>query len=625
MGRRLALGALVHAALIAVVAAAYFGLGHGLLAALVAGALFHPVRRGLQLLVGLDRDPYRLVDAVSRSVETAGGSAEALSSGATAIGEALKARGVLIEIDGRPTVTHGTLDGEVAETPLVWQGRTVGRLVVAGGDRSRGLHEMLARHLAEVVHAVQLTEALERAKERLVEAREEERGRLLRVLDGELGSALAELSDEVRQARTWVRERQEAADAVLKRVRERLAEAIADVRDFVYGLRPPEPAPEQPPVVTAARTPAPEPVVEPLSWRARAVVWVAWTGGVVSPLLVLAATWLAWQAKWAAGWQPIDPIGTMFPAAAAFLIRYRRRLFIQWLMWSIGLTWAMYEVAYGLSYWLHQEIPGHPLLPYVTWVSAWAWVWPVMGFGAVMPLLFPDGHLPARRWRWVMYGVVAMTVIHTLDMALMPDMWRETRLPVENPFGVAALGGWPWFAESHIGWVMLPLSALAVTALGVRYWRAGPDTRRQIVWYVATMISYTVLWIARQAIADGDGSSTGSVMIAINLVVSAGVPISIVASVLRHRIYGISVILYRTLVYGTLATLLTLVYVGMLWSGNLLAGGLGPTAGLAAALAVGAVFHPVRLRLQRSVDQLLGVERDPYRAADELSRSVQRA
>ncbi|MFI6598324.1 histidine kinase [Nonomuraea sp. NPDC050536] len=667
MGRKLLLGAtaaasviisrtLVYTVLTAVIGAVYFGLiavgrlaadglgsDEGLVAALAAGALFHPVRRRLQLLVDrlfkVERDPYKLVDAVSQTVQTAGGPAEALASGAAAIRQALRVPGVRVEVDGADAVTDGALDGEPVMTPLVWHGRTVGRLLVSGSPRraAAGLPDMLARHLAEVAHAVQLTEELRQSREKLLAAREQERARLLRVLGDGLGSTLATLATEVGTARALVLDpatapsraggELERVDGVLVRVREELAGAVTDVRDLVYGLHPPAPGDREPRLESRPSRPA-QPAPEPEQpadeepgrpWVRRLVVGIAWAGGVLSPLAVFVATWMAWKTNWAGGLQPLDPLGTLFPAGGAFVITFRRGLLVPWLMWSVGVTWSFYELVYTLAHLMYQEMPGNPLLPYLNWASIFGWIYPFMTFSGIMPLLFPDGRLPSRRWRFVLYGLLAVIVVHTVEMALMPNSQKETELPLANPFGVEALGGFPWWMEQNLGWVYLPLCLAAIASVGIRYWKGDRVTRRQIAWYVATMVGYAVVWVLRQPL------DFGTAAVFVHLMVTAGVPISVVAAVLRHRFYGIRVILDRALVYGALATVLTILYAVLIWAGDRLAGDLGPAAGLVAALSVGGLFHPVRLRLQRSVDQLLGVERDPYRAADKLSRSVQQA
>ncbi|MEU4700301.1 sensor histidine kinase [Nonomuraea dietziae] len=246
--------ALVYAVLTAVVGAVYFGiiavaagLGSwaGLVAALAAGALFHPVRQRLQevadRLFKVERDPYRVADRLNQSVQRASGPVEALESAATAIRQALQADGVAVEVLLSDGSLRRVCDGEPGEqaTPLIWHGRPVGRLLLAGEPPDPGLLDMLVRHLAEVAHAVRLTADLQRSRERILATREEERRRLRRDLHDGLGPTLASLAMTVDEARLRLSKDPAAVDPLLHRVRSQMATAIGDVRDLVYGLRPP--------------------------------------------------------------------------------------------------------------------------------------------------------------------------------------------------------------------------------------------------------------------------------------------------------------------------------------------------------------------------------------------------
>ncbi|MER6575530.1 sensor histidine kinase [Nonomuraea sp. NPDC001023] len=352
-------------------------------------------------------------------------------------------------------------------------------------------------------------------------------------------------------------------------------------------------------------------------WRRRLVLAVVWTAAVASLAAVVTAAVLAAQLGGLADTQGLDPIGLMFPLAGAFLISRRPRLLIPWLMWATGVVWSAYSLLFALTGWMYFHAPG-PLLPYVAWPAIWLWLLPVPAFTGIMPLLFPDGRLPSRRWRPVLYGNLVLMAGHSLLLGLSPDPSFELGVPVGNPFGVAALGRVPEVVESWIGPPMILLCLLGVVSLGFRYRAATPEVRRQIIWYFYAMVIFVGYWIASAGNQD-------TFIIAVRVFLAAGIPIAIIAAVLRHQLYGIRLILNRTLVYGTLAVGAGLTYSALIWTSNSLADGYGAAAGLASAMVTGAAFHPVRLRLQRSVDRLFNVERDPYRAADLLSRTVQGA
>ncbi len=130
--------------------------------------------------------------------------------------------------------------------PLVYQHEPVGELLLAPrapgesfSPADRRLLDDLARQAGVAVHAVQLTHALQQARERLVAAREEERRRLRRDLHDGLGSQLAALNLQAGALRGLIEHDPAAAQAEVAELRAQLRAAIASIRTLVHGLRPP--------------------------------------------------------------------------------------------------------------------------------------------------------------------------------------------------------------------------------------------------------------------------------------------------------------------------------------------------------------------------------------------------
>jgi hypothetical protein len=101
------------------------------------------------------------------------------------------------------------------------------------------------------------------------------------------------------------------------------------------------------------------------------------------------------------------------------------------------------------------------------------------------------------------------------------------------------------------------------------------------------------------------------------------IPLSIGFSILRYRLYDIDLLINRTLVYGTLTVLLTLIYVGLVISlqafVSLLTGQVSPSPVIivASTLAIAALFQPLRHRIQRIIDRRF--YRSKYDAARTLA------
>jgi signal transduction histidine kinase len=110
------------------------------------------------------------------------------------------------------------------------------------------------------------------------------------------------------------------------------------------------------------------------------------------------------------------------------------------------------------------------------------------------------------------------------------------------------------------------------------------------------------------------------------LVYLAGIPAATAIALLRYRLYDLDLVISRTLVYGSLAVVITAVYVGIaVGIGAAVGGGGKPNLGLSivatAIVAVG--FQPLRERLQRLANRLVyGKRATPYEVLSQFSERV---
>ncbi|MGI5273244.1 sensor histidine kinase [Nonomuraea sp. CA-218870] len=257
--------AFVAAGLIGMVSAVYFGVGAvaslgvsgydqvaGLASALFAGAFFQPLRRMLQrtvdrMLYGKVGDPALLAGRLTQAIRR-GDPAEALTSVVGVLRDGLAVEGVAVEVaDGEPRyVENGRIGDRPREVPLVWHGEQVGRLLVGapGPRRFPAAHDervlaTLAPYAADVAHAVRMAADLQRSRERILTTREEERRRLRRDLHDGLGQSLAGMAMLINIARSRLKEAPDSADALLRELRTGMDAVAGDIRELVYGLRPP--------------------------------------------------------------------------------------------------------------------------------------------------------------------------------------------------------------------------------------------------------------------------------------------------------------------------------------------------------------------------------------------------
>ena len=231
----------------------------GLVPALIATGLvavvFQPLRRTLQdavdrVMFGERLDPYKAMTGLASRLEDTLAPGEVLPTIVDTVTRSLKLdyAAIVVERGGQAHVAASTgvpRESDLLTLRVVYQGRDVGRLVVAG-RRGEALTPTditlltdLARSAAPAVHAVALTDALRQSRNDLLAAREEERRRLRRDLHDGLGPELAGIALGVGAARNIATEDPAAAVALLERLCAQAEEAARGVRGLVEGLRPP--------------------------------------------------------------------------------------------------------------------------------------------------------------------------------------------------------------------------------------------------------------------------------------------------------------------------------------------------------------------------------------------------
>ncbi|MFQ5407285.1 MAG: sensor histidine kinase, partial [Anaerolineales bacterium] len=226
-----------------------------LLATGLAAVLFQPLRERLQgsvnrLMYGERDDPYAVLSRLGARLEEALAPAAVLPAIAETVAHALKLPYAAIELRRGDAfelaASFGPLTSDVVTYPISYQTETVGRLLCAPRsprETFSAADEQLLRTIAgqagAAVHAVQLTDALQRSRERLVTAREEERRRIRRDLHDGLGPALAVQALKQETALETLDDDPDAARQLLRELYEHTHSLLTDVRRLVYDLRPP--------------------------------------------------------------------------------------------------------------------------------------------------------------------------------------------------------------------------------------------------------------------------------------------------------------------------------------------------------------------------------------------------
>jgi signal transduction histidine kinase len=330
-----------------------------------------------------------------------------------------------------------------------------------------------------------------------------------------------------------------------------------------------------------------------------------------------------------------------FAAAAAIagtvIVTRQPRNMIGWLLLAIPVCAAFALMAGDYATYTLVTAPGS--LPFGTaaaWIDRWTVV-PMLCLPILLFLLFPDGRVPSGRWRPVLWLALAAPALTTALFALTPGRMtggfaQLTSVRVINPLGIRAAGGVIRVLSPIGGFSCLLAAFLAGAALAARFRSRRGDERQQIKWLAfagtaflaelaLTMVGAATL--GNSAAGDTWGNTMYTVMSA---TLGLGIPAACAVAILKYRLYGIDVVISKTVVYAVLAAFITAVYVLLVVGAGALAGSGGrPSLGLSilATAVVAVAFQPVRERVQRFANRLVyGRRATPYEALSQLSERM---
>jgi len=254
---------------------------------------------------------------------------------------------------------------------------------------------------------------------------------------------------------------------------------------------------------------------------------------------------------------------------------------------------------------------GHHL-PLASVAVALDQIWgPSLVVFAVSILLFPDGRLPSRFWRWIfrIYAVSFATLLVATAVAIAGALAAHP-VRVDESGGLAAVDhpvGWFNAVQGAIIVLIFGLSLSFIVRQGLSWRRATGERRQQLKWLASgALVSVVSLIVAGNFASSGSGP-TGPTLLGVLTGLAwfgvAALPVSIGVAILKYRLYEIDRIISRTLVYAIVTGLLVGLYAGLVLLATQVFGVHTPVAVAAATLAAAALFSPVRRRVQHAVDR----------------------
>ncbi|MGD0064526.1 MAG: hypothetical protein ABSB76_13930 [Streptosporangiaceae bacterium] len=299
-------------------------------------------------------------------------------------------------------------------------------------------------------------------------------------------------------------------------------------------------------------------------------------------------------------------IGAPCAAIGVVVTRRQRANPLGWLFLVIGVCLFLSTDGGGYAWLAYGH--GHRL-PFGPVAVSLAQIWgPSLALLGVLVLLFPDGRLTSRFWRWTLwvYGVLFAAELVATAVAIAGALAARP-VRVDRTGGLTAVDhptGWYSAVQGPLVGAIVLLSLAFIARQALSWRRAAGERRQQLKW----LASGAAVTIACLVLGGTWGSSNGhiTVLVVIGNIAWLGVaalPVSIGVAILKYRLYEIDRIISRTLAYAIVTGLLVGVYAGLVLLATEVLQFHGPVAVATATLVAAALFSPLRRRVQHVVDR----------------------
>jgi hypothetical protein len=291
-----------------------------------------------------------------------------------------------------------------------------------------------------------------------------------------------------------------------------------------------------------------------------------------------------------------------FAVVGALLVAKKPGNLVGWILASAGLMAGVFPAGDTYAAYV-MATSGHPnaLAVFGAWAQGWYWFLLIALVLFYLPLLFPDGRLPSRRWLpfAVLMGVGTLSIV-VLGALTDTLSGQDVDYRIENPVGIEGLAPVESLPVFGLLGILLGVGCVgSAAAVVVRFRRARGIERQQMKWFL-----YATALIPVFPLLDRLPNIVDAVVLGLLIV---AIPIAIGIAILRYRLYDIDVVINRTLVYGVLSFTLALIYVGgvvsLQYVFRAVTGSESQLAVVASTLAIAALFGPLRRRIQDLIDR----------------------
>jgi hypothetical protein len=278
-----------------------------------------------------------------------------------------------------------------------------------------------------------------------------------------------------------------------------------------------------------------------------------------------------------------------------------------WVLLGVTFFFLLDDLASSYAYLDYRLHGGRLPLGWLAVLLAPSWA-PAIVLAGLSLLLFPDGRLPSRRWRpmlWAYLALGAFWLGGAFAISLAAVIGHH--VSIDSSGGLTSLdfpgGSTAWWGGVQA--VFFPAVAACWLAWLARqvvsFRRSAGERRLQLKWLLSGATVFIAggigqVWINNPTglLAVLDGAAAAGTL---------ALPASIGFGILKFRLYDIDRIVSRTVAYAIITGLLIGVYAGLVLLSTQVLGFHGSVAVAVSTLAAAALFNPVRHRVQHAVDR----------------------
>ena len=282
---------------------------------------------------------------------------------------------------------------------------------------------------------------------------------------------------------------------------------------------------------------------------------------------------------------------------------------VGWILAGAGLSFILCTVG-AADYMALDYGRDHGTLPLgdAAVVLGQCWLIPLV-YGPLVILLFPDGRLPSRGWRWTLgaYLVSATALVAgQVTTGLSAIVEKRVRVNLSGNLTSPSPRLFSSAVFSIAGGLLVLFIVLCWLAFLVRqvvnFRRSTGDRRQQTKW-VMSGAAITAIAIPGFVSGGHPHSTIMQVLVVASVFGLAALPLSIGVGMLKYRLYEIDRLISRTLSYTIITALLVGLYFAIVTLATRVLPFSSPVGVAASTLAAAALFNPLRTRVQGLVDR----------------------